>query len=378
MIAALVCAADLARGYGSADLGSFFEIYADWIESHLDEWTTTDDGTLLAGVKCHYMRIRPPGPGDLFHNPALPPGFIRLANREPGEQAEFDARQVVDAGFLELVRYGIRRADDPLITESLRVVDHCLKYETPYGPVWRRYNHDGYGQKKNGAPYDGSGQGRAWPLLLGERAHYELAAGNDIKPLIAAYERFASVGGMLPEQVWDHVDLPSEGMYNGRSAGSAQPLVWAHAEYLKLLRSAADGRVFDIISVVAARYAVAPGTRSFRSGVEVFHLTRPIDQIPAGLTLRIFDHEPFDVVYSFDGWQTTESAASTAVGAWGCFLDLKTPADATPGTGLEFTIHWRENAGKPDRWLGHNLSVELTETNSAGQPPPEDTSTHSA
>ena len=42
---------------------------------------------------------------------------------------------MIDAGFLELVRYGIRRADDPLIVESLKVVDHCLKYETPYGAV---------------------------------------------------------------------------------------------------------------------------------------------------------------------------------------------------------------------------------------------------
>ena len=101
----------------------------------------------------------------------------------------------------------------------------------------------------------GWGQGRAWPILTGERAHYELAAGHDVTPYIKAMEQFSSFGGMLPEQVWDYADLPSEGMYFGRSAGSAQPLVWAHAEYLKLLRSVADGKVFDRISVVADRYA---------------------------------------------------------------------------------------------------------------------------
>ena len=86
-------------------------------------------------------------------------------------------------GFLELVRYGIRRADDPLIVDSLKVVDHSLKIETPFGDCWRRYNHDGYGQKKDGDAYNGSGQGRAWPILTGERGHYELAAGHDCRPL---------------------------------------------------------------------------------------------------------------------------------------------------------------------------------------------------
>ena len=35
------------------------------------------------------------------------------------------------AGFLELVRYGIRRADDPLIIDSLKVVDAVLKTDLP-------------------------------------------------------------------------------------------------------------------------------------------------------------------------------------------------------------------------------------------------------
>ena len=123
----------------------------------------------------------------------------------------------VDAGFLELVRYGIRRADDPLIIDSLKVVDHCLKIETPFGDCWRRYNHDGYGQKKDGGPYNGWGQGRAWPLLTGERGHYELCAGHDYTQHITAIEQFSSTGGMLPEQIWDYADIPSKGMYLGRS-----------------------------------------------------------------------------------------------------------------------------------------------------------------
>jgi glucoamylase len=361
VISGLVCAADIARAYKASELASYLEEYADWIEAHLDEWTTTDDAVLLPGVKCHYMRIRPPAPGEPFHNPALKPGYIHIANRAPEEQQDFDAREIIDQGFLELVRYGIRRADDPLIIESLKVVDSCLKYETPYGPCWRRYNHDGYGQKKDGGPYNGWGQGRAWPLLGGERAHYELAAGHDVKPLITAYEKFSSVGGMLPEQVWDHKDLPAEGMYEGRSAGSAQPLVWAHAEYIKLLRSVVDGKIFDTISVVADRYAVPPGTRSFKSTIEIFQLARPISQIPAGYSLRITDSNRFEVVYTLDGWTTKQTAQSKVVGYPGSFVDIATPALESGVTGkLEFTLHWPESAATHDHWLGYNVEVALT------------------
>ena len=241
VISGLICAADIARAHDANELAAFLESYADWIESHLDEWTTTNEGVLHPDVKRHYMRINPPSVGEPFHNPAIAPGYIHIANRSPFEKYDFEAREVIDAGFLELVRYGIRRADDPLIIDSLKVVDYCLKVITPYGMCWRRYNHDGYGQRKDGGPYEGWGQGRAWPILTGERAHYELAAGHDISHHITALERFSSIGGMMPEQIWDAPDLPYEGMYRGRSAGSAQPLVWAHSEYIKLLRSVVDG-----------------------------------------------------------------------------------------------------------------------------------------
>ena len=356
VISALVCAADIARAYQASELGGFLESYADWIESHLDEWTTTDDGVLLPGVKRHYMRIRPPCAGEPFHNPDLKPGFIHLANRGADEVSEFDAREVVDGGFLELVRYGIRRADDPLITETLRVIDATLKYETPYGPAWRRYNHDGYGQKKDGGPYDGSGQGRCWPLLGGERAHFELAAGNDVKPFITAFEKFSSIGGMLPEQVWDHDDMPAARMYLGRSAGSAQPLVWAHAEYVKLLRSVSDGKIFDTISVVAERYAVAPGTRSFKNKVEIFQLSRPVDTVPVGFTVRILDPARFHCLYTLDGWVTSQTVDSRVVGYPGSFADIVLP-DA-PGK-LDFTLFWPASALGPEHWLGRNYSVDI-------------------
>ena len=61
---------------------------------------------------------------------------------------------------------------------TVKVIDATLKVDTPRGPAWHRYQGDGYGEHADGGPFDGTGIGRAWPLLTGERAHYELAAGR--------------------------------------------------------------------------------------------------------------------------------------------------------------------------------------------------------
>ena len=354
VIAGLICAADIARAYKAPELASFLETYADWIEANLDGWTTTTDGILHPDVKYHYMRVRPPAAGEPFHNDSVAEGSIRIANREPGEKYEFEARAVIDAGFLELVRYGIRRADDPLIIDSLKVVDHVLRIETPYGVGWRRYNHDGYGQGKDGGPFIHYGQGRAWPLLGGERAHYELAAGKNVDEFITAFEKFSSIGGMLPEQIWDHADMPEEGLYLGRSAGSAQPLVWAHSEYIKLLRSKSDGRVFDTISAVENRYAKPAAERTFTSLIEVFQLTRQIDTMISGLMLRIMDPQRFRVTYTFDDWVTQTTLESRTVGYPGSYADINTAPNHSGK--IIFTLYWPSE----DRWLGRNHEITLS------------------
>ncbi|GGH07140.1 glycoside hydrolase family 15 protein [Silvibacterium dinghuense] len=354
VISGLICAAELARAHGAEELGLFLEEHADWIESHLDEWTVTEDGVLLPEVKRHYMRIRPPACGEIYAREGCAEGMVRLANREPGEQYEFEAREIIDAGFLELVRYGIRRADDPLIIDSLKVVDHVLKIDTPQGPCWRRYNHDGYGQQKNGGPFEHYGQGRAWPLLTGERAHYELAAGKDIQDLVKTYESFASEGGMLPEQIWDAPDLVREGrppLIFGGPAGSAQPLVWAHAEYLKLLRSLLDGRVFDRIEAVEKRYAQTTGRRE--SAIEIFKMRRPISKIKAGKRLRLVSRRHFRVLWTLDGWKTVTTLDSRPIGFPGTYVDI--PTEAGRAARLTFTIFWTAE----NRWEGRNFDVDV-------------------
>src|SRR5579863_8110451 len=181
-IAALIGAAYFCRQRADKAAAEFLEEYADFLESHIEAWTVTTEGTLVPGIKRHYIRILTASVDNTHPDEDPNSSVIVIANRPPGSQRVFPAKEVVDAGFLELVRYGIRKPDDPVILDSLRVVDAVLKVDTPFGPCWRRYNNDGYGQREDGGPFTSGGQGRAWPLLTGERGHYELAAGHDVQP----------------------------------------------------------------------------------------------------------------------------------------------------------------------------------------------------
>ena len=352
VIAGLICAAEISRAHDSNELAVFLEEFADWIEGHLEDWTVTNNGVLHPEIKRHYMRIRPPEVGAAYACESCGTETIILQNRPPGTRNSFEAREIIDAGFLELVRYGVRRADDPLIVDSLKVVDHVLKRDLPQGPCWLRYNGDGYGQRPDGGPFLGWGQGRPWPLLTGERAHYELAAGNGFDALIRTYEKFATCGQLIPEQVWDEPDLPARHMRFGQPAGSALPLVWAHAEYIKLLRSATDGKVFDRIDAVYHRYANPEGRRNLRRDLEIYSRRRPIQHMPQGSTLRILDKERFDVVWSGDGWKTVKTASANSFGYSGFSADIVPPAEARQ---IEWTMHWPEQ----DRWLGYNIEVKI-------------------
>jgi glucoamylase len=349
VIAGLICAADIARAHDAPELARFLEEHADWIESHLEDWMVTNNGVLHPDIKRHFMRIRPPECGEPYARETCGREVVHINNLAPDQQSEFEAREIIDGGFLELVRYGVRAPDDPLIVDSIKVMDSVLKRDTPKGPCWLRYNHDGYGQRADGGPFIGFGQGRPWPLLVGERAHYELAAGEDVRERIASMERFASDGGMLPEQVWDEPD--AFGLCFGGPAGSAMPLVWAHSEYLKLLRSAADGKVFDCIPIVEERYAQG---KHEKSHIEVFKVTRrQIRRIDAGKTLRITAAARFQVTWTDDNWKTSHALDSTQMGFAGSYADLPTTPEQTGA--LSFTLFWPDE----DRWEGRNFDVEV-------------------
>lgn len=348
-IAALICAASFARERGHEATAQYLEEYADFLESHVEAWTVTTDGTLVPGIRRHYIRIHPVDCNDRQPDENPNRGLLLIRNQPPGAPAVFPAKDIVDAGFLELVRYGIRKAGDPLIEDSLRVVDAILKVDTPFGPCWRRYNHDGYGQRDDGGPYEGWGRGRAWPLLTGERGHYELAAGRDVRPFLQAMERFATATGLLAEQVWDESNRPEHHLFLGRPTGSAMPLAWAHAEYLKLVRSAADGQVFDMIPEVSSRYR----TRRAIQPLEVWKFNRQVRAIVAGQTLRVQASIPFQLVWSVDEWQATHDTRSTPTGVGKEFVDIPVPEGQQAP--IQFTFFWTA----AERWEGRDFQVAI-------------------
>ena len=348
VISALVCASQMLHRI-EGRRGQFLLDYADFLESNLEEWTVTTQGVLVPGIKRHFIRILPIDLSD----PRAPEdpnnATIQIKNRPPGARYEFPANEVVDAGFLELVRYGIRAPGDPLIEDSLRVVDAWLKTDFPQGPCWRRYNHDGYGQQANGHAWHGYGVGRPWPLLTGERAHYELAAGRDVRPYIKTIEGFASATGLLPEQVWDEPDNPQALMYFGKPTGAAMPLMWAHAEYIKLLRSAHDGKVFDLIPEVADHYRV----QRRHSNLKVWKFNRQIGEVPPGVTLRVLTNRPFVLHWCIGDWNDNSDTDSTASVIGLHHVDIPIPEDrAAP---VKFTFRWLDD----NQWEGKDFEVAI-------------------
>lgn len=347
VIASLVCAAELAKQRSDPGTAEFIVQYADWLAAHVEEWTVTTAGELVEGCRRHYIRINPTDPDS--PDPHADPNTTLLAIANGG--GVHPARNVVGGDFLHLVRLGIRAADDPLVRDSIAVIDRLLKCDLPQGPGWRRYNHDGYGQKEDGRAFDGTGVGRSWPILTGERGHYELAAGHAPKPFIAAMEKFANEGGMLSEQLWDAEDLPEKSMRRGQPTGAAMPLCWSHAEYVSLVRSAHDGVCFDRVEPAFQRYVLNPVVNRH----EIWTFRHPLRRMPQGKILRIIVEANAMIVWSVDDWANTnkvDTANNCALDLW--FADLPTE-NCAGGTAIVFTMFWKD----AQRWEGRNVSVAI-------------------
>ena len=261
------------------------------------------------------------------------------------------ARNVVGGDFLHLVRFGIRSANDPIVRDSIEVIDRVLKRDLPQGPGWRRYNHDGYGQKGDGGAFDGTGVGRCWPILTGERGHYELAAGRDPMPFIRSMENFANQGGMITEQLWDADDLSSGSMKRGSATGAAMPLCWSHAEYVSLVRSRHDGVCFDRVEPAFQRYVVNP----VQSRYEIWSLRYPLRRVGRGKILRIILSAEATIVWSTDDWARTHQSDTThesGLNLW--FADFAT-AELPVGSVISFTCFWKRD----QRWEGRNWQVSV-------------------
>jgi len=349
-VASLLAAAEMADLKKESATADYLRETADVWCSNIERWTYVT-GTELAkkvGVEGYYVRIAPPEVSDA-KSPAH--GFVPIKNRPVGQNIA-PASYIVSTDALALVRFGLRRPDDQRIVNTVKVIDAILKVDTPFGPVWHRYNDDGYGEHKDGSPFDGVGIGRAWPLFVGERAHYELAAGHrgEAEQLLKTLTAFANKGGLIPEQVWDAPDISEKELFFGQPSGSAMPLVWAHAEYIKLLRSMQDGRVFDMPQQSARRYLESENI----SPLAIWRFNHKCRKIPAGKTLRMEVRDEAVIRWSSDNWQTVRNISTQATGLGIHKADLPT-ADLPAGTILSFTFDWRKRAS----WEGTNFEVKI-------------------
>jgi glucoamylase len=320
---------------------------ADYWNARTEDWTAVHDTEFgrRFGVGGYYVRVAPPDAltGDGAMRASLP---IKNRRTDP----HLSAQEQIGVDFLQLVRFGLRLADDPLVCDTLRLVDALLELETSAGRYWHRYNGDGYGEHADGRPFDGTGIGRAWPLLTGERGHYEVAAGRDPMPLLEAMAAAGGHGGMLPEQVWDSEPVPEQRLYPGRPSGSAMPLVWAHAEFIKLVRSRELGRPFDRCEALWARY------RGQRPSIEraFWTVQAAIDRMPAGASLRVCLPAAGTVHWGLDGW-TGVRETPTREGGLGLHVAELPTAGLHAGQRVDFTYR----LGAEAAWAGRDYHVAV-------------------
>ena len=250
-IAGLVTAADVAKTNGDTASASAYLAKADEWQHTVAALTATTNGGYAP--KPYYLRVTKNGDPDVGT-------LMQVSDGGPN----IDQRLVVDPSFLELVRLGVKPASDPVIRNSLDVVDRQLSYTTANGRFWHRASFDGYGEQTNGLQWEpsdpGSGKtvGRGWPLLSGERAEYALVAGapKSALGLLATMARAADNNShLMSEQVWDQqAPAPSRSRTPGEPTMSAAPLAWTHAQFLRLAASIDAGSPVETPQVVACRY----------------------------------------------------------------------------------------------------------------------------
>ncbi len=342
-IAALVAGGELL---GGRDRALALQV-ADYWNQRLDEWTAAY-GTRLAreyDIAGYYVRE---APGSVMSEPDVMSRSLAIKNRY--DNPLLPAGEQVALDFLQLVRLGLRSPDAPLVRDSVALADALLRTETPAGPVWHRYTGDGYGEHPNGDPFDGSGVGRGWPILTGERGHYALAAGGDPMPYLQAMAAMAGESGMLPEQVWESQALPGRRLFPGRPSGSAMPLAWSHSEFVKLAVSMEQGCPFDRLKSVSRHFARgAPEPDCW-----IWSRHAPLSSLPKGLGLMILLAQPARLHLGFDGWRQIRELACVEMGLG--LHGLRLDASDLAGHGsLQFT--WRD---PPDgEWSGEDVVIEL-------------------
>jgi glucoamylase len=319
---------------------------ADAWNARLEEWTWASDTALARrlGVPGYYLRS---APRDVLVDDGAKHEALIVRNRGDGLACAADEQLAIDC--LQLSRYGLRAADDPHMIASVTAIDAILKTDTPSGPVWHRYNGDGYGERADGRGFDGSGIGRGWPLLTGERGHIALLAGQDALPWLTAMMQMSGKGGLLPEQVWDSDAIPARDLYPGKPSGSAMPLAWAHAEYIKLALSIVTGAPVDRPPRTWLRYHGAPPRLDFM----LWQLQQRATSLRTGQELRLLFSEMAVVHWGLNGWQ---GATDAVTASWGLGFVARLPTRGLAvGTRIDFTVYWPDRA----QWQGEDFHVSV-------------------
>jgi glucoamylase len=272
-ISALVCASVIATGNGdSADAATYLS-KADTFEQAVDADTYTTTGPYGSGD--YYLRITPD---------AAPNNGTSIGIANGG--GSHDDRTVIDPSYLELVRLGVTAPATVEIASTIAAVDGQLQVQTPEGPIWHRYNFDGYGETSSGGDFTGAGVGNPWPVLTGERGEYDVAAGNlsGAQSMLATMAGAANAGYQIPEQVWGG-STGTGGFTFGQPDNSSTPLMWAMAQYVRLAIDISAGHLQDTPAVVADRYAAA--TAGTGTVTEKVNVTVPVNTDAFGQTVYL-------------------------------------------------------------------------------------------
>jgi len=343
-IAALVEASAFLEGEAQA----FALRLADYWNAKLEDWSFVTDTALAQrfGVGGHYVRTVPL---DALNRNRARGEIVQIKNLACDPELPADAQIATD--FLQLVRYGLRRPDDPCVAGTVKVVDGLLKTETPGGPVWHRYNDDGYGEHDDGSAFDGTGRGRGWPLLTGERGHYAVSAGEDALPYLEAMMAMSSPLGLIPEQVWDTAAIPAHDLTCGKPSGSAMPLVWAHSEFVKLCYSRQLGRPVDRPAATWARYQGKRPSLDY----DIWSSNVRLRRLKAGNVLCLALKEPARIRWGVNGWQNARECETRDTGLGVHTADLEV-AKLAAGQSIQFTFYWRER----NVWEGQDYEIAVT------------------
>ena len=288
MVAALVAGAKYLDGASSQYALALAD---DWNE-RIEEWCYVAGTALdsLFGLDGHYVRI---GPDPQY-------GLARIAN-QPDPDYQIAASSVLGLEFAYLARLGLRSANDKKLSDTASLIDVMLARNVGTGTGYYRYDYDGYGEQVNGANFSGTGVGRIWPLLAGERGHLAVLAGADGLAQLTTMLKMRTPSGLLPEQVWDQSPLypqngiPTLPLITGQRTLSATPLAWAHSELIKLAWTRTSKTPAEQLTVVTARYGgqkPAPSTSHWRSAA-------PLTGLVAGRNLTVEDTQPFTLHYGF-------------------------------------------------------------------------------